>query len=92
MASPLGGFGAAQRALPDLMTTYQVVLTQQALELPVDLAALRRFLDRLRAGPGFAWSPISRQPAGPLAACLGAELARFAAGDGPPLRLPRLNL
>lgn len=93
LASPLGGFGATERSLPDLMTTYQVALSQQALGLPVDLAGLRRFLAKVRAGSGFAWSPLSRRPAGPLADCLGAQLDRLAAADAPAAaRLLRLNL
>jgi len=89
-ASPLGGYAAAPRGVPDLASTYQAVLTRQALERPVDREALRRFLAKVRAGDGYSWSPLSRTPAGPLAHCLGVRLDRLAAGDTAPL--PRLNL
>ncbi|MER8184456.1 prenyltransferase/squalene oxidase repeat-containing protein [Kitasatospora sp. NPDC094015] len=92
LAGPLGGFGAAGRGLPDLMSTYQVILTQHVLGLPVDLDGLRRFLAKVRVGSGFAWSPLSRQPAGLLAACLGGQLSVLAASDAAPARLLRLNL
>ncbi|MEU9131933.1 prenyltransferase/squalene oxidase repeat-containing protein [Kitasatospora sp. NPDC048540] len=91
-AGPLGGFGPTARGLPDLLSTYQAVLTQRVLGLPVDLDGLRRFLAKVRVGSGFAWSPLSRQPAGLLAACLGEQLAALAASDAAPARLLRLNL
>ncbi|WP_405015710.1 terpene cyclase/mutase family protein [Kitasatospora sp. NBC_00070] len=91
-AGPLGGFGPTSRGLPDLLTTYQVVLTQSVLGLPVDLDGLRRFLAKVRVGSGFAWSPLSRLPAGLLAGCLGEQLAALAASAAAPARLLRLNL
>ncbi|MER5865159.1 prenyltransferase/squalene oxidase repeat-containing protein [Kitasatospora sp. NPDC002040] len=91
-ASPLGGFGPSARELPDLLSTYQVVLTQHVLGLPVDLDGLRRFLAKVRVGSGFAWSPLSRVPAGLLAGCLGEQLAALAASDAAPAPLLRLNL
>lgn len=91
-SGPLGGFGPSPRGLPDLLSTYQAVLTQRTLGLPVDLDGLRRFLAKVRVGSGFAWSPLSRQPAGLLAGCLGEQLAALAASDAAPSRLLRLNL
>jgi hypothetical protein len=86
-ASPLGGYSAAPRGVPDLLSTYQATLTRQVLGLPLDVAALARFVTKVRAGDGYAWSPLSRQPAGPLAACLGAQLDALASTP-----LLRLNL
>ncbi|HSV64844.1 MAG TPA: prenyltransferase/squalene oxidase repeat-containing protein [Mycobacteriales bacterium] len=89
-ASSLGGHASAPRGLPDLMSTYQAVLTQQVLGLPVDRAGLGRLLAKVRTGAGYSWSPISQQPAGPLADCLGVQLAAVAAGA--PVTVRRLNL
>jgi prenyltransferase beta subunit len=89
-ASPLGGYAAVPRGVPDLLSTYQAVLTRQLLGLPVDRAALRRFLTKIRAGDGYAWSPLSRHPAGPLAGCLGAQLDAVTTDDA--VALLRLNL
>ncbi|GAB3797014.1 hypothetical protein GCM10027605_06060 [Micromonospora zhanjiangensis] len=92
-ASPLGGYAAVARAVPDLLSTYQAVLTSTVFGLPVDRPALHRFLAKVRAGTGYAWSPLSREPAGPLAGCLGAALAAFVDDDAPAGgALPRLNL
>ncbi|MGC9665121.1 prenyltransferase/squalene oxidase repeat-containing protein [Planosporangium sp. 12N6] len=90
-ASPLGGYAATPRAVPDLLSTYQAVLTRQALGLGLDTGALRRFLAKVRTAGGYAWSPLSRRAAGPLAACLGAQLDRVASADPAPPLL-RLNL
>lgn len=85
-ASPLGGWSARPRQVPDLMSTYQAVLTAQVLDLPWDQTSVRRLLGRLAAGDGYAWSPLSRRSGGPMADCLGRLLAH-ASGS-----LPRLNL
>ncbi|MBM7774771.1 prenyltransferase beta subunit [Actinokineospora baliensis] len=90
-ASPLGGWSAIPRHLPDLASTYQAVLTAQVLDLPWDRASARRLLDRLRTGDGYAWSPLGHRGGGPLADCLGGLLA-LASTDGGTARLPRLNL
>ncbi|NYI06946.1 prenyltransferase/squalene oxidase repeat-containing protein [Allostreptomyces psammosilenae] len=85
-ASRLGGYTAGRRGVPDLVSTYQAVLTRQVLELPVDTADLGRLLDRLRPdGEGYAWSPLGRRSGGPLATALGTLL------NGPDPLVP-LNL
>ena len=89
-ASLLGGYSARPRALPELVSTYQAVLTAQVLGLPVDRAGLARFMTKVAAGAGFAWSPVGSTPGGPLADCLGALLG--AAATDPDAALPRLNL
>lgn len=88
-ASRLGGYSAQPRHLPDLVSTYQAVLTSQILGLPWNRVSARRLLDRISDGDGYAWSPLSRRSAGPLADCLGHLLARAIDTDDP---LPRLNL
>ncbi|MEU2247269.1 prenyltransferase/squalene oxidase repeat-containing protein [Streptomyces sp. NPDC019224] len=85
-ASRLGGYSAAPRAIPDLVSTYQAVLALRSLGLPVDEAGLERFLAKVRLPAGdYGWSPLGRTSGGPLAAALGGLLA----GAGP---LPPLNL
>ena len=85
-ASLLGGFSARPRALPELICTYQAVLTQQVLGLPVDRAGLARFMTKVAAGHGFAWSPVATTPGGPLADCLGALLSAAATDPTPRCR------
>jgi prenyltransferase beta subunit len=73
--SSLGGYAGQERAVPDLVSTYQGVLTRQRLGLPVDDVALRRFLDKVRVDRhAYAWSPLSRVSGGPLASALGSLL------------------
>ncbi|MFI6624949.1 prenyltransferase/squalene oxidase repeat-containing protein [Streptomyces sp. NPDC050528] len=85
-ASRLGGFAAHPRGIPDLVSTYQAVLTLQTLGLPVDGPELSRFLDRVRLPDGtYAWSPLGRRDGGPLAGALGTLLTQTS-------RLPALNL
>jgi prenyltransferase beta subunit len=85
-ASNLGGYASRERGVPDLVSTYQSVLTRQRLDLPVDDASRRRFLDKVRLGRhGYAWSPLSRTPGGSLASALGTLL------DHTPMLVP-LNL
>jgi prenyltransferase beta subunit len=94
--NPLGGWSALPRQVPDLLSTYQAVLTAQVLDLPWDRVSVRRLLGRLTAGDGYAWSPLSRVSGGPLADCLGRLLDRASSADadaaGGSADLPRLNL
>jgi hypothetical protein len=89
-ASPLGGYSAVPRGVPDLASTYQAVLTCHLHHLPWDTAMVDRLLRRLEVDGGYAWSPLSRHPGGPLATCLGRLLSGLVAGDHRPL--PRLSL
>ncbi|MGV9690298.1 prenyltransferase/squalene oxidase repeat-containing protein [Streptomyces sp. NPDC003444] len=86
-ASRLGGYAATPRGVPDLVSTYQAVLTRQTLGAPPRADDdVPRFLDKVRVGTDlYAWSPLGRRPAGPLAAALGTLLHRAPA-------LPPLNL
>ena len=85
-----GGFANQGQRIPDLLSTYQAVALAAALGLPVDLAHLRFFLDKVRSGPGYAWSPLYLQGHDALSGCLGLLLQAFS--DGNCLRLPYLQL
>jgi prenyltransferase beta subunit len=74
-ASPLGGYAATPRDIPDLLSTYQVILTRQGMNLGIDDdSGLERFLAKVRRGDGYAWSPLGERSGGSLAAALGACL------------------
>ncbi|WP_052434501.1 prenyltransferase/squalene oxidase repeat-containing protein [Streptacidiphilus melanogenes] len=90
-SSRIGGSSAQTRGLPDLATTYQVVLTRQTLGVAQDPEDTARFLGRVRLAGGYAWSPLGQRSGGPLADCLGFVLDRYAASGGR-IRLPSLNL
>jgi prenyltransferase beta subunit len=88
-SSRLGGYGQHPRQPPDLVSTYQVVRTQQVVGLPVDRAALSRFVARIQLPDGeTAWSVLGSS-GGVLARCLGHHLDHAAQTDH---RLPALNL
>lgn len=94
-ASKLGGFSSAPGGMPDMASTYQAVLTLSMLQQSWDTYSVGKLLDRIRrAGDEYAWSPLGRDPAGPLATCLGRLLqaALRAAQSGAGFRLPRVNL
>jgi prenyltransferase beta subunit len=92
-ASALGGYSARGRAIPDLLSTYQVVLAKQAVGAAVDPEPIRRLLRRLSRGDvDYAWSPLGRDDGGPLAAALGALLDHATRPGGAVLPLPRLTL
>jgi prenyltransferase beta subunit len=89
-ASVLGGFSALPRGVPDLLSTYQAVLTLQRFGLEWSAPDVRRLLRRLQVEGGYAWSPLSRRSGGPLATAMGRLLAAAVDLDLPPL--PRLSL
>lgn len=92
--SKLGGFGAHTRGLPDLLSTYQAVLTLQTIGFSWHEDHIQRFLARVQHQEGLAWSPLSRTQAGPLATCLGALLhqAVLARQKQSEFLLPHVNL
>jgi prenyltransferase beta subunit len=94
-ASKLGGYSNESAGLPNLTSTYQVILTLQQLRRPWDVTAVEKLLSRTRrSGNGYAWSPLGREQEGPLATCLGTllEYALTAVQSGQEFLLPRLNL
>lgn len=92
----LGGYAAQPGGvLPDLMSTYQAVLTLQTLQEDWETTDLSRFLNKIKQPTGgYSWSPLSREQAGTLAACLGELLqeAVIAKNNNKTFPLPKLNL
>jgi prenyltransferase beta subunit len=93
-ASKIGGYAARPGGIPDLLSTYQAVYTQQTLGQPWDAHAIGRFLKKIRRSPEYCWTPLSWQNAGPLATCLGLllEQAVSAAQRQSAVELLPLNL
>ncbi|MFF9286464.1 prenyltransferase/squalene oxidase repeat-containing protein [Streptomyces griseosporeus] len=70
-----GGFANEGNRVPDLLSTYEAVLTADVFGLPLDAGHLGAFLDSVRtADAGFAWTPLMATSGGPLADCLGRRL------------------
>ena len=85
-----GGYANHGQRIPDLLSTYQAVALAADFGLPVDLAHLRFFLDKVRGAAGHAWSPLFLPGVDALSSCLGRLLEAFA--DGQRQRLPNLQL
>ncbi|WP_312389060.1 prenyltransferase/squalene oxidase repeat-containing protein [Pseudomonas sp.] len=85
-----GGFANHGQRIPDLLSTYQAVAMALAFELPVDIAHLRFFLDKVSTAQGFAWSPLYLEGSDALSTCLGRLLQAFV--DGSRRHLPNLQL
>ena len=94
-ASRIGGYAAQPGGVPDLLSTYQAILTQQTLGLAWESDSVRRFLNKVRQTTGwYSWTPLSREDAGPLATCLGLLLDQAIQTDQlqSPAKLLPLNL
>jgi len=87
---PGGGFANEGNRVPDLLSTYEAVLAADTYHLPVDTAAIGRFLDRVTTGAETAWTPLGPPTGGALAHCL-ATLLRARLTD-PTRKLPPLTL
>lgn len=94
-ATRLGGYSAQVGGIPDLISTYQAILTLQTLELDWDIKGLDRFIGKIRQlDNSYAWSPLSLTQSGPLAICFGKLLQHllFARKSSAFFALPSLNL
>lgn len=85
-----GGWADQGNRLPDLLSTYQAVVTADRLGIPVDRAHLGAFLARTSAAGGVSWSPLAPADDDPLATCLHRLLARRR--DDPSAVPPALTL
>ncbi len=84
-----GAFRRQPRLVPDLATTYAVLLAHQATGVRSSLPAARVWVERLAVHPnGVAWSPASSDGGGLLSTALATLVAN--AADGSPL--PDLSL
>jgi prenyltransferase beta subunit len=91
-ASPSGGYSDRPGGVPDLLTSYEVVLTASRLGVPVDAPGLIYALESLRRPDGYAWTH-SATAGGPLAYGFGSMLEEALLEDlrwpVPPLNLSR---
>jgi hypothetical protein len=79
-----GGFADSGNRIPDLLSTYEAVVTAARFGLPLDRDRLRVFADRVGGPNGTSWSPLAPDDGGPLARCLGALLGRWLTDRGAP--------
>ncbi|MDT0317350.1 prenyltransferase/squalene oxidase repeat-containing protein [Streptomyces millisiae] len=86
-----GGYANEGRRVPDLLSTYEAVLTADRHGVALDTDHLRRFVDRVVTEAGTAWTPLA-PPEGDdlLATCVGTLLARRVRGEL--AELPALTL
>ena len=86
-----GGYDNSGSRVPDLLTTYEAVVTADRFGLDLDLAPLRTFTERILFPDGTAsWTPLAPPGHDALAHCLGKLLQRRLHGDGRPM--PALSL
>lgn len=85
-----GGWAASGNRMPDLLSTYEAVVTADRFRVAIDPAHVRAFLDRIESPEGVAWSPLAPATGDPLAACLHRLLRRRLAGMS--CALPALTL
>jgi prenyltransferase beta subunit len=85
-----GGWADRGDRVPDLLSTYEAVLTGDLYGIPVVPDPLARLLDRLATPGGHAWTPLAPGGGGPLADTLAVLLRRRVAE--PDFRLPELTL
>ncbi|WP_213454383.1 prenyltransferase/squalene oxidase repeat-containing protein [Rhizomonospora bruguierae] len=85
-----GGWAARGNRMPDLLSTYEAVLTADRFGIAVDAAPLAAFLARTACGDAVAWSPLAPAGTDPLARCLHRLLRRRVAD--PAFRPPVLVL
>lgn len=90
---PGGGYANEGNRMPDLLTTYEAVLTADRHGTDGDSGDFRhvvRLLDRLETASGTAWTPLAPSGGGPLADALAQLLRRRLSSSGAPL--PALTL
>lgn len=85
-----GGYANEGNRMPDLLSTYEAVVTADRHGIRLDGAGPRAFLDRVRTATGTAWSPLAPPAGDPLADCLGTLLHEHLTGERE--RLPALTL
>ncbi|WP_328290554.1 prenyltransferase/squalene oxidase repeat-containing protein [Nocardia aurantiaca] len=85
-----GGWANDGNRVPDLLSTYEAVVTADRLGIALDTEHVHRFVDRISAASGFRWSPLAANSGGALAHCLGSLLRKRLSDRT--ARLPALTL
>ena len=85
-----GGWANEGRRMPDLLTTYEAVMTADRFGIDVETDRLDAFLERTSSGGRAAWSPLAPPTDEPMAATLHELLRRRASRTVHPL--PALSL
>lgn len=85
-----GGFADTGNRIPDLLTTYEAVVTADRCGLELDTTGLSALLARIHGESGTAWTPLGPPIGGALAEALATLLQRRL-GD-PSVSLPALTL
>jgi hypothetical protein len=85
-----GGWANQGNRLPDLLSTYEAVVTADRFGIPVDGGGMDAFLTRTATPDGGSWSPLDTGGGDPLARCLHHLLRRRCAN--PSFELPALSL
>ncbi|MFF5106728.1 prenyltransferase/squalene oxidase repeat-containing protein [Streptomyces sp. NPDC000134] len=79
---PGGGYANTGNRVPDLLSTYEAVLTASRHGIGVDREHVRRFCDRVTQEGGTAWTPLAPADGRDLLAeCVGDLLRRRVADD-----------
>jgi prenyltransferase beta subunit len=77
-----GGWANTGNRIPDLLSTYEAVLTATRHGIGVDREPVRRFCDRVIQEGGTAWTPLAPADGRDLLAeCVGGLLRRWVTGD-----------
>ncbi|MFI9511225.1 prenyltransferase/squalene oxidase repeat-containing protein [Nocardia sp. NPDC052566] len=71
---PGGGWANEGSRVPDLLSTYEAVVTADLHGIAVDNKHVGRFIARVRTDAGTAWSPLAPAGGDRLADCLGTLL------------------
>lgn len=85
-----GGYANEGNRLPDLLSSYEAVVTADRYGIDIDPDHVTRFLRRVGTPTGTAWSPLAPTGGGPLADALGSLLRGRTEGDID--QLPALTL
>lgn len=70
-----GGFANEGNRFPDLLSTYEAILTSDTFNIDIDYSHLKKFIDSIKLDSHrFSWSPIVKIEGGKIANCFGKNL------------------
>ena len=88
---PGGGYANTGNRIPDLLSTYEAVLTASRHGIPLDREHIRRFCDRVTQEHGTAWTPLAPADGRDLLAeCVGDLLRQWVSDEA--AALPALTI